>query len=542
MKKIISLTLISAMVLGINAYASNDYNITQFSLDGMTTDVILANDSMHSDENASTMIESDVKYAINGGFFNSYYNTAQEITFPDNSPRIYGAIVQDGHIVNAGSVNNMIGFTYDNKVLVDRVTAQPSFVLNSSYNVNLWAVNQVYTDTMAITIMTDEFNMPFSTLSSAVIFTVKDEKIIEQTNGGSMQTVADGTYKIVYNSLRGVTPQIGDTVQFASSFSSQGNDDWSDVKTAVTGGRILVIDGKNVSGDSSYNSQFDSDPKQAQNSVAMRSFAGVKADGTVVFGTGSSDFSQVSEYLIGIGVTQAISLDGGASSMLYSGGFQMNAGRELASILVVKPSDGTEVKPDEPDVFIPAPTVSGGNTPSSWAVDATSRGSALGIIPSWMQSYYQTPITREEFCVLITKFIEVKTGQSIDSYRGSLGISYDDFTFTDTDNYFVRSVAALGIVNGTGDGEFSPKDGLTREQSATMLKRMVDLMGEIEKNSEPNFNDESTISDWAKDAVSFITAGKVMNGTGENFEPKGTYTREQAFVTMMNMYDALEIK
>ena len=49
------------------------------------------------------------------------------------------------------------------------------------------------------------------------------------------------------------------------------------------------------------------------------------------------------------------------------------------------------------------------------------------------------------------------------------------------------------------------------------------------------FNDSDKISKWAKDAVDNITDLGLMSGVGNNeFDPKGTVTREQLAVVLDN--------
>lgn len=557
--KLISLLLVSSILVSLcplQAFAMSSVStVTIQPSSTLTFDVELANDQIHSDENASTLVPNNVLAAVNGGFFNSYYNSSSTITFPDNSPRIYGAIVKDGQVINGTGDGNMFGFTYDGDILIDRVNVQPYFVVNESLKVNAWAVNQIYTDATAIMIITDDFDMSFNVSANDVVFTVKDGVITEQSSA-TTQTVADGTYKIIYKSTsyqNSVTwnnsLKVGDNIQFSHSLTAKSGDSrWDNVKTAITGGRMLVIDGVDVSAREDYNSSFDTDEKQTNYSSQQRTFISTYADGTILFQTTTGTFADIAQYLVGQGAVYAISVDGGASSMMYSSssGFVVSAGRELASILVAKTDDGTDIKPD--DVVInesssgsssSSSSSGGSNEPSSWAVDSINTATQLGIIPTWMLYGYTSDITRGEFCNILVTFIAAKTGKTVDQYRSELGVNYDDYTFTDTDSYQIRSIAALGIVNGTGDGKFSTDDSLTREQAATMIKRLADLIGTTNKTSYSAFDDQDKISDWAVEAVDFIASSKIMNGTGTGFEPEGTYTKEQAFITMLNLYNAL---
>ena len=116
---------------------------------------------------------------------------------------------------------------------------------------------------------------------------------------------------------------------------------------------------------------------------------------------------------------------------------------------------------------------------------------------------------------------------------------YESTTFTDDGYYEVQFLAAAGIVNGMGDGTFAPEENITREQAAAILYRMAEFLN---KDTTPvsesiDYDDEYEISDWAKENVTMISQMGIMNGVGENkFEPDGTYTVEQAILTMSRLY------
>ena len=97
-------------------------------------------------------------------------------------------------------------------------------------------------------------------------------------------------------------------------------------------------------------------------------------------------------------------------------------------------------------------------------------------------------------------------------------------------------MAALGVVNGVGGGRFDPDARLTREQAATMLARLAAAMGKPMEKQTAAFADADSVSPWAAEAVGQMQAGGVMNGTGDNqFSPKGEYTREQSIITMLRL-------
>ncbi len=517
---------------------------------GRTGDVVLGSAGVVSDSPASSMVTGSIA-AINGGFFNSYYSGAGT-SFPDNCPIIYGAITKNGEVINAGGMNNAIAFTYDGKVLIDRVNVQVTAVVSGKANVGIYGVNKLYnSDASSVTVMTDDLTLPFTTAAGSQVFTIQNDKVIA-ANGAGTYTVPAGCKILIYNSgavanaqTWDILPAVGDTVQFAYNYvptRTADQADWNNVKTLVSGGRMLVQNGANVTANTSYNAEFDDDPKQSNSGSSLRSFAAVMSDGRLLLGTASGTFPGIANDLISLGAVNAVSLDGGASSMLYTGnsGMLTPAGRELASVLVIVPQNPNETKPVNPDI----PVIDNNpNKPSSWAEADIQQAQSLGLIPDWLLYNYRNPITREEFCDLIIQLIPARTGKTADALRGELGIvgsAFDAYNFSDCSKYSVRLAASLGIVTGYEDGTFRPTASITREQAAAMLQRTANLLGTVSRGESMTFNDAGTISSYARESVDFVTSCGIMNGKGEGrFDPKGTYTREQAFITMLNTYNAV---
>lgn len=165
--------------------------------------------------------------------------------------------------------------------------------------------------------------------------------------------------------------------------------------------------------------------------------------------------------------------------------------------------------------------------PSAWAKEQVKEAIEQKIVPIHLQSDYQKPVTRGEFCELAVALYEKKTGSVIDQLAN----------FTDTGEISIRKMGGLGIVSGMGDGSFAPNRMLTREQAAVMLVNLYRAMGYSVAEERTSFRDREEISSWAVTAVGQAQASGIMRGMSENrFEPGGRYTREQSIVTMMNLY------
>lgn len=128
--------------------------------------------------------------------------------------------------------------------------------------------------------------------------------------------------------------------------------------------------------------------------------------------------------------------------------------------------------------------------------------------------------------------------------EGAPAVAYD-MTFTDVEDgqwytEAIRWAAANGIVAGYSEETFDPTGTLTREQLATILYRYVRTKGQGFTGlwAFPlTYDDASDVSDWAKEALCWMTMQGVIQGTGSNkLSPQGSATRAQV-ATMLMRYE-----
>ena len=170
--------------------------------------------------------------------------------------------------------------------------------------------------------------------------------------------------------------------------------------------------------------------------------------------------------------------------------------------------------------------------PSSWAAEQVSAAIGANLVPTPLQTRYTQAITRAEFCALAVALYE----NVLEEIAGRK-------TFADTDDINVEKMAAIGVVTGIGNNRFAPDDTLTREQAATMLSRLGEAIGMQLYERPPVFYDNSDISDWAFREVGQMQFAEIMGGIGNNiFSPKGNFTREQSIITMLRLFNALELE
>lgn len=148
------------------------------------------------------------------------------------------------------------------------------------------------------------------------------------------------------------------------------------------------------------------------------------------------------------------------------------------------------------------------NNSSEWARESVYAANEIGITDSEKQYIYKNPITREEFCELVYNLIEVSTdkGWSVPA----------NLPFKDTGNSKIAALYSKGIIKGKSTTEFAPNDSLTREESATIIIRMINkIMPMLATELWFEYDDIGEISKWASDAVQIISNLGFMNGVGK---------------------------
>ena len=185
--------------------------------------------------------------------------------------------------------------------------------------------------------------------------------------------------------------------------------------------------------------------------------------------------------------------------------------------------------------------------PSSWAAEEITEAARLALIPEDLTDFYQQPITRMEFCRLTMQTLRQATGMTNEELVERFRLPGDLTTFSDCTDPDVLAAAAIGAVYGPGDGTFHPGDLISRQDAAVLLMQAaaaVDIP--LQGGSGLFYRDMDTISAYALAAVNWVSTARdgvssktVMAGVGDGrFDPMGTYTREQAVLTLLRMFRA----
>ncbi len=168
------------------------------------------------------------------------------------------------------------------------------------------------------------------------------------------------------------------------------------------------------------------------------------------------------------------------------------------------------------------------DTKNHWAQDMIKEVYKSKIISGYEidEGFYFKPdnnITREEFAVLVCRFLNIDT----EKYHDFDLSRYSDYEeISDWAKPYVAATAERQLINGKLSGEninFAPKDLLTRAEAITVFGRLL-----ANNEGEITFADADEIPDWAKPYVSAMVSKGFITGYEDNtLRPQNTVTRAE---------------
>ena len=134
---------------------------------------IIANGQLGTTAEAEAVIAREGKKivaAINGNFYNCWYDRNKPLSVMENNyPRIYGAIVTDGKMLNSGA-SVALGIASDGSMKIARATIKGTLTLGRT-RIVAWCVNTSNSDPQACYILTDELALGVDIPESSEIVT-----------------------------------------------------------------------------------------------------------------------------------------------------------------------------------------------------------------------------------------------------------------------------------------------------------------------------------------------------------------------------------
>ena len=200
---------------------------------------------------------------------------------------------------------------------------------------------------------------------------------------------------------------------------------------------------------------------------------------------------------------------------------------------------GNSVIEADPPVYpevTPETTVSSGLTDLGqveWAASAINELYNKGIVNGKADGVYapMNNITRAEIVkMLVMAFNEYDKNATTEFY--------------DLQNHWAQSYVASaynkGYVVGRSTDEFGANDYITRQDTAVILYRMMQVNDKTVavENITKSFSDHNDISDYAVRGVEMLSEYGIINGFSDgSFKPKNLLTRAEAAVLIKNFLD-----
>lgn len=197
---------------------------------------------------------------------------------------------------------------------------------------------------------------------------------------------------------------------------------------------------------------------------------------------------------------------------------------------VTKPQDTNYIKPES--FFIDIETV-------EWAHEAILGLADLGVVNGIGNNCFapNNNVTRAQFMKMLMDAVDI-VGDNAD-------IAFEDVANNHWAKKYIASAVKNNIANGMSETEFSPEGNVTREQAAAFIARAVAKKGGVLTADSNVFSDNDKISSWAAEAVNGLKNAGVISGSGDNmFNPKNNLTRAEAanmIYGLMNYLGLIEV-
>jgi len=173
---------------------------------------------------------------------------------------------------------------------------------------------------------------------------------------------------------------------------------------------------------------------------------------------------------------------------------------------------------------------------SNWAIGEVSSFLENNLLPARLaERDFRLSINRADFSTLIMHAYPRLSGNPIFPLHGQAS------PFSDSDDADIIWASQLGIVSGTGQGQFSPQRYIYRSEIARMFHNLLAAMDAVPAIGSPTdlttrFNDAHEIPYWAAESAALLVNMGIMQGSDGNFWPRRTATFEQAMLMINRLF------
>ena len=296
----------------------------------LKADVVLAQNAIGQTESLSSLAQrTSAKAAINGSYFQSYDSS--------KSQDPYGLIIKSGNLIHAEGTGSTIGFTRDGSVKLDIVRSIiTATVGGSNYSVSLMNHTPAANSSTVVLFTSAYGKNTNCAIGTSII--VQNGEVVSVHSKKAVDIPSNG-YVLLFTGDKAAAADAlakGTKVSYHISYTNQAGTklDWSDVKTAVGAGPLLLKDGNNV-----VNPAKEGFTESAGFDLAVaRSAVGITSDGDILLVAGvKCTLNQLADVMQQLGAVNAICMDCGSSSGLYVPGQTLPApAKEISNALVFK--------------------------------------------------------------------------------------------------------------------------------------------------------------------------------------------------------------
>lgn len=143
------------------------------------------------------------------------------------------------------------------------------------------------------------------------------------------------------------------------------------------------------------------------------------------------------------------------------------------------------------------------------------------------------PTTREQFSLMLFRALDLEVPATTDFK--------DISNLGEGSQKAIKALNQYGIIAGVSKDQFAPKQGITREQAAKMIYRLLVKEGyEDLANAKMPFSDVSAKDAELNKAAAQLNALEIMTGYNGKLSPKSILTREQMAIVLNKALPIIE--
>lgn len=311
--------------------AGRTVNIAELSPKSMTGYIAIGQNKVGGVQSLSNMAKAySAKIAVNGTFFNAY---EKQGPFSPN-----GNLINKGELIHKYDNGTSFVITKDGIAQIGRLkTSISATAENTNHTVGVYGINRKV-GAQGIYLYTDRWGTDLGIKSGINVVVNSDGNVIKKVSGENVQIPQGG---FVLN-ISGNSEAL---IRFAQGCKVDSKLKWAyevaglknnDIMLAIGAGPMVLNNDQKITDIQSYKNEGFTESKILENSGA-RSAIGIKSNGNVVIVTTAAKVSELAGIMLSLGCSDAMNLDGGASSGLYANGKLITTpGRNLSNILYFK--------------------------------------------------------------------------------------------------------------------------------------------------------------------------------------------------------------